>query len=233
MRSGDVVSVGQPIGTAGSTGWTDDVGLRLPVQETPTWNEWGGGGWFETDSLPVSFSDPDLRAQRANGVPRTDDVVISGNPGPGFEPFRHWPRPAAVPASVPFAGGVEREISAAYEADSPDGYGLHFAAPEGVVTEVRPLFGGELAFAGCATGASASLGRTVAISLDVDGTTYLGDPRPPLRHRAGALDADPQPTSAHHRPDRGHRAATAASGRGEPGSVVECPGADPRGRISS
>jgi hypothetical protein len=44
-------------------------------------------------------------------------------------------------------------------------------------TIVRPLFGGELAFAGCATGTSASLGRMVAIRLglaDGDYTAVLG-----------------------------------------------------------
>jgi hypothetical protein len=107
---------------------------------------------------------------------------------------------------VPLELGVERDLSAAYQADSPDGYGIRFAPavdaprPEAAAsptadaspsaapspdpfasaeppltdegTIVRPLFGGELAFAGCATGTSASLGRLVAISLDVDDETY-------------------------------------------------------------
>ena len=201
VSSGDVVTAGQPIGTAGNTGWTDEIGLQFQVQRTPTWAERGRAGWFMTESQPVSFSDPDVLSQRPDGVPQEDDYVISGNPGPLREPFRVRSRPVSLPATVPLEVGAEREISAAYEADSADGYGLHFApavealdtealaeavaggdlaaaVPGGAVvsdpgTIVRPMFGGELAFAGCASGASASLGRTVAISLEVDGDDYL------------------------------------------------------------
>jgi hypothetical protein len=111
---------------------------------------------------------------------------------------------------VPFQVAADRRISASYDADSPDGYGLliaplvQAAAPgssndgsapsDGTVngvaptpspldgrqvpitddgTIVRPLFGGELAYAGCASGSSASLGRTVVIRQAVDGSDYL------------------------------------------------------------
>jgi hypothetical protein len=210
-RTGQVVSVGQPIGTAGSSGWTDRVGVQFQLQSTPAWNEIGSAGWFQTRSLPVSFSDPDGISQDPVGVPEAADLVISGNPGAGFDPFRFRHRPTGLPASVPFESGVERDVSGAYDADSSDGYGIHFAPqfeipdvdafdPSSPATEpdptgsaepgatfaaldlvepdpgtpVRPLFGGELAFAGCATGESASLGRTVAITFEVDGATYLG-----------------------------------------------------------
>ncbi|MEA2027269.1 MAG: M23 family metallopeptidase, partial [Chloroflexota bacterium] len=184
VRRGDVVSVGQPIGVAGSSGWTDEVGLGFQLQVTPTWNDVGRGGWFLTESIPVAFADPDVTTQRIDGVPLADDIIISGNPGAGFEPFRFHRRPAGLPASVPFEVGVERDITAAYQADSPDGYGLHFAAPIEAITDtldpgfipgtaVRPLFGGNLEFAGCASGESASLGRTVVTSFEVDGTPYL------------------------------------------------------------
>lgn len=203
VSSGDVVTAGQPIGTAGNTGWTDEIGLQFQVQRTPTWDEQGSSGWFLTESQPVSFGDPDVLSQRPDGVPQAGDLLISGNPGPIREPFRLRRRPLGLPATVPFEIDVDREISAAYEADSPDGYGVQFApvvelpviAPPDVVlgdpvdlppdladllatglidagTIVRPLFGGELAFAGCASGASASLGRTVAISFEVAGQTY-------------------------------------------------------------
>jgi hypothetical protein len=71
------------------------------------------------------------------------------------------------------AEGVGRDLVAAYDADSPDGYGLHFSAPEGLTTEVRPLFGGEVVYAGCATGASTSLGRTVAVRFELEDAPFL------------------------------------------------------------
>ncbi len=141
VRVGQVISAGQRIGTAGSSGWTDEVGLRFQVQPTPPWNAVGSGGWFETRSQPVSFSDPDVLTQRADGIPQTNDIIISGNTGPAFDPFRFRRRPMVVPASVPFEVGAERELSDAYDAGSSDGYGLHFA-PEVEVPAVdqgRPL----------------------------------------------------------------------------------------------
>jgi hypothetical protein len=214
VRQGEVVSTGQPLAQAGSSGWTPRTGLQFQVQRMPAWHEVGRGGWFVTASLPVAFADADVLAQRPDGVPRTGDSVLSGNPGPSREPFRLERRPAALPASVPFEVDRDREVSAAYEADSPDGYGLRFApavdaplpepataspsepleasaaaSPDALDTGeapatdevpatdegtiVRPLFGGTLAFAGCATGASASLGRMVAIELEVEDSTYL------------------------------------------------------------
>jgi murein DD-endopeptidase MepM/ murein hydrolase activator NlpD len=111
FRIGDVVSAGQPIGTAGRSGWTDKVGLGFQVQGTPTWDVRGKGGWFLTPSLPVSFSDPEVLAVRANGIPRTGDTVTSGNPEASFSPFRFHTRPVGLPASVPFETGIEREIT--------------------------------------------------------------------------------------------------------------------------
>ena len=171
VRNGDVVAAGQPLADAGRSGWTDHIGLGFQVQPTPSWDVRGRGGWFMTESLPVSFADPDVLDQRPDGLPRTDDLVISANGAPGFEPFRFRPRPARLPASVPFEPDVGRELSAAYDPASPDGYGLHFA-PGQVRAEVRPIFGGEVVLAGCAGGASASLGRTVVVESIVDGVTY-------------------------------------------------------------
>lgn len=230
VRSGDVVTVGQPLGQAGASGWTDRTGLQFQVQPTPAWDARSRAGWFMTRSQAVAFSDTDVLAQRPDGVPRTGDTVVSSNPGPLRERFRLRRRPTGLRATVPLEIGQERRISAAYEADSPDGYGLRFApavdAPVAVSpasepeaspaptataeamtspdasataevpltdegTIVRPLFGGELAFAGCAAGASASLGRMVAISLEVDDETYtavlghLSEVEPSL------LDLDP------------------------------------------
>jgi hypothetical protein len=200
VHTGDIVSAGQPIGQAGNSGWTDEVGVQFQVQRTPTWNEQGRGGWFLTESQPLTFADPDVLSLHPDGVPQTGDTVISGNPGPIREPFRLGRRPVGLPATVPFGIDAERDLADAYDADSRDGYGLHFAplverptsptpiadpaasppvaaSPAILVVDpgtiVRPLFGGELVFAGCATGASASLGLTVLIRLTLDEAEYF------------------------------------------------------------
>ena len=38
VRSGDVVTVGQPLAQAGASGWTDRSGLQFQVQSTPVWD---------------------------------------------------------------------------------------------------------------------------------------------------------------------------------------------------
>lgn len=237
VRRGEVVSRGQPIGTAGGSGWTDGVGLGFQVQRTPTWNEIGQGGWFLTRSLPVAFADPDVTAQRPDGVPLAGDAIVSGNPGPAFEPFRLRRRPDGLPASVPFEPGMEVHVSSAYDADAPDGYGLRFspAAATDDIGEaaVRPLFGGTLAFAGCAGGESASLGRTVAIELEVDGTPYLAL----HAHLAGIALAllEPDPSLPAPIVSPGDVIGTVGAPNDpveDPGTTaVDCPAADPAGEL--
>ncbi|MFO7532174.1 MAG: M23 family metallopeptidase [Candidatus Limnocylindrales bacterium] len=236
VRSGDVVSVGQRIGTAGSSGWTAQTGLGFQLQRTPAWHEVGRGGWFLTGSLPVAFADPDVVEQRPDGVPLTDDTVISANPGPAFKPFRFAARPAGLPANVPLAPGIPIELSSAYEADSSDGYGLHLATPVGAIGDsiepgaisgiaVRPLFGGELVFAGCATGASASLGRSVVVRLEVEGTPYLAVHGHLSRIEPELLERDPTlPFVVGPNDTIGHVGDQQPPGDDQ--SLV-CPGADP------
>jgi hypothetical protein len=247
VRAGDVVSTGQPLGNAGDSGWTERVGLQFQVQRTPAWNQQGGGGWFLTESVPVSFADA--------GVPPTGSLVTSANPGPRRPAFRFERRPVDLPATLPFQIDADRSVAAAYDADSPDGYGLEFAPlvitpdvavapaaspaagdpggaaqPPAIVdpgTIVRPLFGGELVFAGCASGSSASLGGMVAVRLaleDGDYTAVLGhlsEVEPSL------LDVDPVAELYTVGPNEflGRYGATLA-----PGEVPECPAADPTER---
>lgn len=225
VRMGQVVSAGQRIGSAGSSGWTDEVGIRFQVQSTPAWNEVGRGGWFQTRSEPVAFADSDVLVQNPAGVPATDDVVVSGNTGPAFEPFRFGRRPTGLPASVPLGVGAAAHISAAYDPASKDGFGIHLAAPvdsSAAGTEVRPLFGGVLALAGCAAGDSASLGRTVAIEFESGESTYLGV----LGHLSdidpGLLESDPAAAETIVAPGDvvGHYGATTAEGTV---AALDCP----------
>ena len=228
---GDIVAVGTPIGISGQSGWTNDIGLQFQVQETPDRLEVGAPGWFMTRALPISFADPSVTELRSTGVPRTGDVVVSANVLADRAPFASKRRPVDLAAAVPLSAGDERDIVSAYDPDSPDGWGLSFgsvppsAGDDGFAdpgTEVRPVFGGELVFAGCATGRSASLGLTVIVrqSLDEDDFLavlgHLSDVEPEL------LESDPDDPLVVE-PDQllGHHGAT-----DEDGFPVEpCPGA--------
>jgi Peptidase family M23 len=199
LRRGDVVSAGQRIGSAGSSGWTNEIGVQFQLQPTPTWDTWSTPGWFQTEALEVAFSDPSVVDQAADGVPATGATVVSDNTAPLREPFRFERRSVDLPASMPLEIGLAVDLSGSYDADSPDGYGLQFAPAEVASTAVaadqggaspdplasddppnvdagtlvRPLFGGELVYAGCASGASASLGRMVVIRRRLDEVDYL------------------------------------------------------------
>ena len=109
VRSGDVVTVGQPLAQAGASGWTDRSGLQFQVQSTPVWDTRGEPGWFMTESQPVAFADADVLDQRPDGVPQTGDTVVSSNPGPTRDPFRLRRRPTGLRATVPFEIDQPRE----------------------------------------------------------------------------------------------------------------------------
>ncbi len=114
--------------------------------------------------------------------PRTSSTRAT--PGRGSSPSASARGRPGCPPTCRWSPAPPAEISAAYQADTATGFGLHIAPPLDAVSattdpdvipgpQARPLFGGELAFAGCAAGASASLGRMVAVSTEVDGTPYL------------------------------------------------------------
>ena len=191
-----------------------------------------------------------MLAQTPDGVPQTGDVVVSANTAPAREPFVFERRPVDLAALVPLESGVETELSEAYDADSPDGYGLHFApavvppavsepgdpaspepsaSPATPLTDpgsaVRPLFGGELVYAGCGSGSSASLGRMVVISQSLDDSDYVAV----LGHLSDIdpiLMADSFESSLTVGPDDvlGHYGVILS-----PGEVpaLDCPAADP------
>ena len=210
VTRGQIVNVGTPLGRAGRTGWTEEVGVQFHVQSTPDQADRGRGGWFLTRSEEFGFSDPDVREIAFDGVPETGDLVVSANPGSTRDPFEFERRPVDLPAVVPFEAGEEREVERAYEPDLADGYGLTFGTdpfasatiaaalaarePDVVLdseaepaedvpllpgelfdgTAVRPIFSGELVYAGCGTGSAESLGLTVVVSRELDEGTYYG-----------------------------------------------------------
>ena len=82
---------------------------------------------------------------------------------------------------MPLTLGDSRVITDAYDPDSPDGWGLSFATPTDSLpadvasrgVQVRPVFGGEVVFAGCATGRSAPLGLSVIVRQELDDADYF------------------------------------------------------------
>jgi hypothetical protein len=180
---GDPVALGQVIGRAGSSGTTGGAQLHFmvmsgapadpPATEAPGW-------WRQ--SVPVSFSDASIIAAHADGVPGNgltpDGPFVSSNPGAvgapgGGEPIA---RPAGLPARLPWASGERYSLAESRDPALPGGLGFEVVPGPGdpITSEALafPLFGGTLRYAGCATGASAGLGRIVVIERELEGHTY-------------------------------------------------------------
>ena len=81
------------------------------------------------------------------------------------------PRPAGLPARVPWTPGEAHRLLSAYDPDAPEGQGLVFAGTRDSV--VYPLFWGDVVYAGCGTGRSAPLGLMVVVRTEVEGKPYL------------------------------------------------------------
>lgn len=76
---GEHVNQGDPIGLAGTTGWSTGVHLHFQVESLPSSSVQQSGsttGWWWTNSLPISFSNPEILMKRQNGIPETGDVFM-------------------------------------------------------------------------------------------------------------------------------------------------------------
>ena len=117
VRRGDVVSVGQPIGTAGSSGWTDGTSVWASrCSSTPAWNEWGRR-LVPGQSLPSR-----VRRRCRSSCARTPTSWRSrptACPGPATSSSRATPDPASSPSAsgrgpraVPASRALQRPVSA-------------------------------------------------------------------------------------------------------------------------
>jgi murein DD-endopeptidase MepM/ murein hydrolase activator NlpD len=70
------VNQGDTLGLAGTTGWSTGVHLHFQVEDIPSAaaQQQHYPGWWWTQSLPVSFSNPEVLAQQqsSDGVPKED-----------------------------------------------------------------------------------------------------------------------------------------------------------------
>jgi murein DD-endopeptidase MepM/ murein hydrolase activator NlpD len=78
VSTGDIVSAEQPIGAAGNSGWTDEIGLQFQVQRTRRRNAGAVAGSHQSRPWPS----PTRTSWPASGwCPQTGDTVTS-DPGP-------------------------------------------------------------------------------------------------------------------------------------------------------
>lgn len=109
---GEHVNQGDPIGLAGTTGWSSGVHLHFQVESLPSaaaQQSQQPPGWWWTNSLPTTFSNPEVVAQDADGVPQVgQDFIVSAlppTPTPTSTPIPTLtPTPASIPGIEPFVG---------------------------------------------------------------------------------------------------------------------------------
>lgn len=86
VHKGNHVKQGNSLGKAGTTGWSSGVHLHFQVENLPTWQSDPYSGWWFTQSVsvPQGFSNPEVLAQRSDGIPKTGDSFIARieNPNP-------------------------------------------------------------------------------------------------------------------------------------------------------
>ena len=69
IRVGEHVRQGQPIGRAGTSGWSSGVHLHYQTEVVPTPEPNPFSGWWFTQSVPTRFTNRDVIAQDSDGVP--------------------------------------------------------------------------------------------------------------------------------------------------------------------
>jgi outer membrane protein assembly factor BamB len=72
VKLGMHVNQGDPLGQADTTGWATGPHLHFQVENIPNIpaNPQQSPGWWWTQSVPVSFANPEVLAQDADGVPK-------------------------------------------------------------------------------------------------------------------------------------------------------------------
>ncbi len=181
LQVGEGVLRGQPLGVAGSSGWTDGVKLHFMVMG----DEPAAGDpppWWRQSLGPVAFVDDSVLATHPEGIPgqgmTTDGPFDSGNPGHRGEAGvpRPLARPSGLPGRLPWPAGDSLMVDVR-GVGAPDGFGFDVTSQKGgrpldAGLTVYPLFGGTVRYAGCATGDSARLGRIVVVERTVDEHAY-------------------------------------------------------------
>jgi hypothetical protein len=95
------VNQSDPLGLAGTTGWSTGVHLHFQVEDIPQQTQ--TAGWWWTQSRPVSFANPEVLQQDANGIPQGGQSFDVSNspvliPTPTATPT---PSPTPPPTPVP------------------------------------------------------------------------------------------------------------------------------------
>lgn len=102
VKIGYTVKQSQQLGLADTTGWASGPHLHFQAEQMPSQaaQQAKNPGWWFTQSVPVSFSNPEVLAKRPDGVPLTYDSfclgakTCSSSPPPAILPGGMWADPS-------------------------------------------------------------------------------------------------------------------------------------------
>jgi Peptidase family M23 len=114
VRPGMHVNQGEPLGLADTTGWATGPHLHFQVENIPNVpaQPKQSPGWWWTQSVPVSFSNPEVLSQDANGVPQEGQSFPVSNPTtPIVKTVPMPPTQTTCPASGTARAAVMRPLA--------------------------------------------------------------------------------------------------------------------------
>lgn len=101
VQTGQHVNQGDPLATAGHTGWATFTHLHFQVNSISNYNGSQNIYWADFQSLQISFANPEVLAKDANGIPVKNDHFLVSAPASGtqsppvFTPAKNTPLTAA------------------------------------------------------------------------------------------------------------------------------------------
>ena len=142
------------------------------TDDIPDWE----GKYYKPSDYPGDTADELAQQAITAGMLHPSDFIDANQ---GYHPvgvtdrdLGFEPKSVGYPSRLPWEPGTALEVApSSYVASDPGGYGVEFTGAD-ATTEVYPLAGGTVRFAGCANGSNSYLGNTVIIETTVGSRPY-------------------------------------------------------------
>lgn len=177
------VNQGDPIAQADTTGWAIGPHLHFQAEKIPSQQAQKSPGWWWTQSLPVSFANPEVLTQDPNGIPKFGQSFMVANslstptptppPTPSPSPTPTPPIPVPVPTPTPPPTPTPTATPIPGPTVTPDC--AHLVTPWVAIYQYANFGGRELCFEGTGLVNLADYGfdkQTMSINIAANGAFF-------------------------------------------------------------